>query len=99
MGAVAADFGAREHYFKSEVRFDLLAHFLKRRSEIFFDFAAAEADDVRVLLLEARFVIMLIAGVVHEVELVDESTFFEEFERSIDGDAIELRVLFLGELV
>jgi hypothetical protein len=28
MGAVAADFGAREHHFKSELRFDLLAHFL-----------------------------------------------------------------------
>ena len=77
MGAVSADLSARQYNFKSEVRFHLLAHFLKRRPEIFFDFAAAEADDVRVLLLEARLIIMLIAGVVHEVELVDEPTFFE----------------------
>ena len=77
MGAVSADLSTRQHNFKSEVRFHLLAHFLKRRAEIFFDFAAAEADDMRVFFLEARLVIMLIAGVVHQVEFVDESTFFE----------------------
>jgi hypothetical protein len=36
---------------------------------------------------------------VHEVELVYESALFEEFERSIDSDPVELRVLFLSELV
>jgi hypothetical protein len=97
--AVSTDLGADEGDFKSEMRFHLLAHFPKRLAEILFDFAAAEADDMCVFLLEARFVIMLIAGVVHEVELVDEAAFFKEFERSIDGDAVELGVLFLGELV
>ena len=99
MGAVSADLSARQYNFKSEVRFHLLAHFLKRRPEIFFDFAAAEADNMRMFFLEARLVIMLIAGVVHQVELVDKSTFFEQFERSIDGDAIELGIFFLGKLI
>ena len=99
MGAVSADLGAGEYDFKSEMLFHLFAHFLKRLAEILFNFSAAEADDVRVFLLEARFVIMLIAGVVHEVELIDEPAFFEKFERSINCDAIELGILFLGELV
>ena len=47
--------------------------FCKRLAEKFFHFAAAQADDVRVLLLEPRFVIMLIAAVVHQVELVHQA--------------------------
>jgi len=99
MRTVSADLGAGGDDLKSEVRFHLLAHFLKRLAEIFLDFAAAQADDMGVLLLEARFIIVLIAGVVHQVELVDEPAFFEEFERPIDGDAVELGIFFLGELV
>jgi hypothetical protein len=99
MRAVAADLGAGELHFKAEMLFYLAAHFLERLAEIFFDFPAAQADDVRVFLFEARLVIMLIAGVVHEVELVDEPALFEQFQRPVDGDAIELRVLFLGELI
>ena len=99
MGTVSADFGAGEYNFKSEMLFHLFAHFLKRLAEIFFDFSAAQANDMRVFLLQASFVVMLIAGMVHEVELVDESAFFEQFQRSIDGDAIEFRILFLGKLI
>ena len=61
MGTVSTDFGAGEYNFKSEMLFHLFAHFLKRLAEIFFDLAAAQADDVGVLLLETRFVVMLIA--------------------------------------
>ena len=43
--------------------------------------AAAQADDVRVLLLQAGFVIMLIAGVMHQVQLVHQAAFLEQFER------------------
>ena len=49
------------------------------------------------LLLEARFVIMLIAGVMHQVQLIHQPAFFKKFERSIDRDAIEFRVFFLGQ--
>jgi hypothetical protein len=99
MGAVAADLGAGERYLESEVLFDLPAHFLERLAEVFFDFSAAQADDVRVFLFEARFVIMLIPGVVHQVELVNQPAFFEQFQRPVDGDAIEFRVLFFRELI
>jgi len=77
MGAVSADLRAGEHDFKSELRFHLFAHFLERLAEIFFNFSAAETDDVGVLLLQTSFIVMLIAGVVHEVELVDETALFE----------------------
>jgi hypothetical protein len=99
MRAVSADLGAREGDFESEMLFDLLPHFLERLAEILFNFAAAQADDVRVLLLEASFVVVLIAGVMHEIELVDESAFLEQLERTIDCDAVEFRVLFLGKLI
>ena len=61
MGAVAAHLGARQQDLESEVAFDLLAQALQRFAEEFLHLAAAKADDVRVLLLQAGFVIVLVA--------------------------------------
>ncbi len=79
--------------------FDLFAKPLQRFSEKFLHLAAAEADYVRVLLLEPRFVVVLVASVVHEVELIDQPARLQHFERAVDGDTVELGVPFLGELV
>ena len=99
MRAVSANLGAREHDFESQMLFHLLPHFLKRLAEIFLNLAAAQANDVRVFLLEARFVIMLIARMMHQIELIDQAAFFKQFERPVDRDAIEFRIFFLGELI
>ncbi len=76
-----------------------LPHLLQRLAEKFLHLAAAQADDVRVLLLQAGFVIMLVASKMHQVELVDQAALFQQFQRPIDRDAIQLGVLFLGQLV
>ena len=99
MRAIAADLGPREHDLESEVRFHLPAHLLQRLAEKFLDFAAAQADDVRVLLLQASLVVMLVALEVHQIELVHQAAFFEQLQRAIDRDAIELGVFFLGQLI
>jgi hypothetical protein len=99
MRAVAADLGASEDDFETEVTLDLFAHFQQQIAKEFFDFAAAEADDVGVLLLEASFVIVLVAIVMHQVQLIDKAAGFEELEGAIDGDAVELRVFFATELI
>ena len=80
------------------MRFHLPAHFLQRLAEKFLDFAAAQADDVRVLLLQAGFVIVLVAAVVHQVQLVHQAALLEQLQRAVDGDAIELGILLLGQL-
>src|SRR5438067_483167 len=59
VGAVAADLGAGQQDLEAEVALDLLAQALQRLAEEFLDLAAAEADHVRVLLLEARLVVVL----------------------------------------
>ena len=61
--AVAAHFGARQQDLKSEMAFDLLPQALQRLAEKFFHFAAAQADDVRVLLFQAGFVVVLVAPI------------------------------------
>jgi hypothetical protein len=99
MGAVAADLGAGERDFESQMLLHLPAHFLERLAEIFLNFSAAQTDDVRVFLLEASLVIMLIAGVVHQVELVNKATFLKQFQGPVDGDAVKFRILFLGKLI
>jgi hypothetical protein len=53
---------------------------------------------VRVFLFEARFVVVLIASIVHQVELIHQTAGLEHLEGAIDGDAIDLRVALLGHL-
>ena len=78
---------------------DLFPQALQRLAEKLFHLAAAQADDVGVLLLEASLVIMLIAAVMHEVELIHQPAFLEHLERAIDSDAVELGIFLLGQLV
>src|SRR5579872_6289746 len=97
--AIAAHFGARQQHLKSEVSLNLLPQALQRFAEKLFHLAAAQADDVSVLLLQPRLVVMLIDAVVHEVELIHQAAFLQHFQRPIDGDAVDLRIFFLGQLV
>jgi hypothetical protein len=99
IGAVAADFRAGEEDLEAKDLLDLIANLDERFAEKLFDFAATQADDVGVLALHPSFVVVLIAGVVHEVEFVDQTANLEHFERSIDGDAIEFGVLEARHLV
>src|SRR5581483_6318035 len=94
MRTIAADFGARDQDLKTEMRFHLAAKLLQRLAEKFLDFSAAHTNDVRVLLLEASLVVMLVAAVMHQVELVDEPALLEKFQGAIDGDPIELGIFF-----
>ena len=79
MSAVAADLRARQQDLKSEVAFDLLAQPLQGFAEKFLHFAAAQADDVRVLLFQAGFVVVLVAFVVHEIQLIHHAAGFSIF--------------------
>ncbi len=97
VGAITSDFGAGEENLETEKGFDLAAEPLQGITEILFDLAAAQTNDVRVLLLHAGFVIVLVARPVHEVELVHEAGFLQHFQRPVDGDAIDLGVLLLRE--
>src|SRR5271166_2095698 len=85
MRTVAAHLRARQNDLKSEVRLDLPAEALERLAEELFDFAAAQTDDVGMLLLAARLVVVLLAGPVHEIELVDQAAFLENLQSAIDG--------------
>src|SRR5713226_2066917 len=98
MRAVPADLGSRQQNLEPEMTLDLFAKALKRLTEKFFDLTAAQADDVRVLLLEAGFVVVLVAAVMHQVELIDEAAGLEHFQGAIDGHPVDLRVLLFGQL-
>ena len=47
----------------------------------------------------AGFVVVLIADEVHQVELVDQAALLEQFEGAVDGDAVELGVALVGQVV
>src|SRR4051794_27378894 len=88
MRAIPSDFCSREHYLEPEMRFHLLPELLEWFAEKLFDLPAAQADDVRVLLLHAGLVVVLVAANVHQVEFVDETTGFQHLQSSVDSDAI-----------
>jgi len=99
MGAVAANLSARQNDLEAEVALDLLPHLLQKIPEELLNPAAAQANDVGVLLLEARFIVMLVAVVMHQVELVHEASSFEQLERAVDGDPIDSWILLASELI
>src|SRR5579862_8913949 len=72
VGTIAAHFGASENDFETEGRFHLFAKLFERRPEEFLNLATAHADDVGVFAFEARLIVVLVAAVVHEIELVDQ---------------------------
>ena len=98
MRTVSTHFGARENNLKSEMRFDLLAQALQGLAEELFHFAAGEANDVRMLLLAPRLVIVLFAGLMHEIEFVNQTAFLQQLQCPVNRDAIQLRIFFLREL-
>ena len=98
MRTIPAYFSPRQHNLKAEVRLDLTPQPLQRFAEKLLDFPTAKADHMRVILFAPRFVVMLLARLVHEVEFVNEAAFFQEFQRAVHGDPVELRIAFLGQL-
>jgi hypothetical protein len=99
MRTIAAHFGPREHDLKPEMRFDLFAKALQWLAKKLFHFAAAEADHVRMLLLAPGLIIVLLPGLVHKIELVDQAALLEQLQCAVDGDAIQLRVFLFRELI
>src|SRR5580692_5189335 len=71
--AIAAHLSACRHDLEAQAAFHLAAHFLQRLAEKFLDLAAAQADEMSVLLLEAALVVMLIAFKMQQVELIDQA--------------------------
>ncbi len=98
MGAIAANFGTRQNDLKTEMALNLLAHFWQQVAEKLLDSAAPQADDVRVFLLETRFVVVLIAVVMHQVQLVHQAAGLEQLERAVDGDAVDFGIFFARQL-
>src|SRR5580658_5497496 len=92
MSAIAAHFGTREQDLKTEMALDLLAQPLQRLAEKLFHLAATQANYVRVFLLEAGFVVMLIASIVHQVELIHQPAGLEHLEGAVDRDPIKLGI-------
>ena len=98
MRAITTHFRPRQQYLKSEVALDLLAQPLQRLAEELFHLAAAQADDVRVFLLQPRLVVMLVAAVVHEVQFVHQTGHLQHLQRAIHRHPVQLRILLFRHL-
>ena len=78
--------------------FNLFSEPAQRLTEEFLDFAAAETDNVCMLLFAPRLVVVLLARMMHQVKLVNQTAFLQELQRAVHGDAVQLRIALAGEL-
>src|SRR6266852_5516078 len=95
---ISTHLGACQEDLKCEMAFDLAAQPLQRLAEKLFNFAASQTDHVRMLLLHARFVIMLVPAVMHQVQLIHQTALLQQLERAIHRDPVELGIPQLGQL-
>ena len=53
---------------------------------------------MRMFLFAPRLVVVLLARLMHEVELVHQAAFLQQLQRAVDGDAVQFRVFLFRQL-
>ena len=81
---------------KTAIALNLAFQAIKKIAFEFHNLAAAQTGHVDVIALRAALVKVFLTLHVHEIELVDKSLPFEEIQRPIDGNAIDLRIELAG---
>jgi hypothetical protein len=99
MRTVPANLGPRQQNLKAEMQLHLASQSLKRLAEELLHLSASQANDMRVLLFQPRFVIVLIAGVVHQVQLIDQPALLQKLEGAVNGNAVQLRITLMRHRV
>jgi hypothetical protein len=97
VGTVPAHLGPRQDDLKSEMSLYLIAHLLQQVAKELLNLAAAHTNYMGMFLFQAGFVIMLVAIVMHQVQLVHQAARFEKLQGSVHGDAVQLRIFFTRE--
>jgi len=99
VGAIPANLRALNNNLKAEVGLNLPPQLLQRLAKKLFHFSASETDNMGVLTLHSRLVIVLIATHVHQVELINQPAGLQHFKSAIDGNPIELRIDLLRHFI
>jgi hypothetical protein len=93
--ADAANFGAGNGDVDVTIAGNLLLELLVEMGFEFADLAATQTGDMDVVPRAMSFVIVPIAAEMEEIELVDETFFFEEVDGAVDGDEMDFGADFL----
>ncbi len=51
------------------------------------------------LLLHARLVVVLISAEMHQIQFVDQTALLQHFQRAVNGNAVELGILFARKVI
>jgi|GEM_PF-1171689 len=96
MSAITTNFSAHQANLKAESFLYFFTNSLQRITEVFFHFAATQADHVGVLPLHAGFIVVLVAVFVEQVKLVDKTRFLEHLQCAVNGDSVQLGIRLAG---
>src|ERR1700733_519889 len=78
MRAVPAHLRPRQDDLKPEMTLDLFAHLLQQIAEELFDLATTQANHVGMFLFQPGLVVVLVAVVMHQVQLIHQAACLEE---------------------
>jgi hypothetical protein len=95
-GTIAADFEPGDNDVEAAIALDLSLEAVEQIAFEFGDLSATETGHVDVISLRATLIKMFFALQVHEIEFIDQPLALEEVEGAVDGDAVDLRIEFLG---
>ncbi|HTM37216.1 MAG TPA: hypothetical protein VL156_10750 [Terriglobales bacterium] len=95
LGAVSADFQARNDNMKAAVTLNLAFEAVEQVTFKLHNLAAAQAGHVDVIALWAPFVKVLLALHVHQIKFVDQPVTLEQIECAVDSHPVNSRVQFL----
>lgn len=95
LGAVAANFKARNHNVETAIALDLAFQPVEEIALELQDFSAPQAGHMNVVPLRAALVEMLFALHVHQVKFIDQAVPLEQFERTVNRDSIDASIEFL----
>jgi hypothetical protein len=98
IGAIAADFSARNGDLNLAVVFNLLLELLEQATFHFPYLPATQTGYVDVIAQAVAFVIVLIAADVKQVEFVNQADALEHVQCAVDGDAVNAGIDFLGAI-
>lgn len=95
IGANPANFGPADGYLDATVARDLPLEIFVKLALEFADLAATHAGNVDVVLRGVAFVEVTVASKMEQVELIDQSVPLEQVDRTVDGNARDIRIDFL----
>jgi len=92
LGAITTDFQPGNHDMELAIALDLSLQSVEEVTFEFSDFAASQTGHMDMISLWSAFVVMFFTLHVHEIEFIHQAMAFEQGQRAVNRDSVNLRI-------